>query len=278
MVTRKVWLLAVNLLVLAADPHTQSVQEWRKKYEEGLKAPYTGWLSVAGLYWLKEGENLAGSTDNNDVVLPRGPAKAGAFLFDGKTVRYRDPKGAIRSLRTDTSGTPDTLDIEGMRLVAIERNGKFAIRLRDDQSKMRKEYTGSVWYPISSKYKVKAKFIPHPYKRTVNFADHTGNTQKMISPGIVEFTLNGQLLRLEPVEDEGQLFFVFKDKTANKGTYGAGRMLYSPLPVNGIAEIDFNVAKNPPCVFTPYATCPLPPKQNILPIAIEAGEKLPPGH
>lgn len=278
MVTRKVWLLAANLLVLAADPHTLSVQEWRKKYEEGLKAPYTGWLSVAGLYWLKEGENPAGSADSNDVVLPRGPAKAGVFLFDGKTVRYRDPKGAIRPLRTDTSGAPDTLDIEGMRLVAIERNGKFAIRLRDDQSKMRKEYKGSVWYPISAKYKVKAKFIPHPYKRTINFADHMGNIQKMVSPGIVEFTLNGQLLRLEPVEDEGQLFFVFKDKTANHGTYGAGRMLYSPLPKDGIAEIDFNLSKNPPCVFTPYATCPLPPKQNILPIAVEAGEKLPSGH
>ena len=128
MVTRKVWLLAVNLLVLAADPHTQSVQEWRKKYEEGLKAPYTGWLSVAGLYWLKEGENLAGSADNNDVVLPRGPAKAGTFLFDGKTVRYRDPKGAIRSLRTDTSGTPaynKGLSVRRAQAVAAElvKNG-----------------------------------------------------------------------------------------------------------------------------------------------------------
>jgi uncharacterized protein (DUF1684 family) len=94
----------------------------------------------------------------------------------------------------------------------------------------------------------------------------------------VEFTLMGQTLRLEPVEDEGQLFFVFKDKTAGKSTYGGGRMLYAPLPVNGYAELDFNIAKNPPCVFTPYATCPLPPKQNALPIVIEAGEMLPPGH
>ncbi|MBI2687809.1 MAG: DUF1684 domain-containing protein [Acidobacteria bacterium] len=278
MVTRKVWLIACQLFVLAADPHTQSVEAWRKKYEEGLKAPYTGWLSVAGLFWLKPGENSVGSADANDIVLPRGTAKAGMFLFDGKTVRYRDSSGSVRALRTDTPGTPDTVEIDGMRLVAIERNGKFGIRLRDAQSKMRREYTGSVWYPINAKYKVRAKFIPHAYKRTINFADMTGNTQKMVSPGLVEFTLNGQVLRLEPVEDEGQLFFVFKDKTANHGTYGAGRMLYAPLPVNGIAEIDFNVAKNPPCVFTPYATCPLPPKQNILPIAIEAGEKMPAGH
>jgi len=278
MVTRIAWLLACHLLVLAADPHTQSVQEWRKKYEEGLKAPYTGWLSVAGLYWLKEGVNVAGTADTNDVVLPRGPANAGAFLFEGKTVRYRNPAGALTPLRTDTSGSPDTLEIEGMRLIAIERNGKFGIRLRDPQSKMRREFTGSVWYPINAKYNIKAKFIPHPYKRTINFTDMTGNIQKMVSPGLVEFSLNGQTFRLEPVEDEGQLFFVFKDRTANKGTYGAGRMLYAPLPVNGVAFIDFNVAKNPPCVFTPFATCPLPPKQNILPIPIPAGEKLPSSH
>lgn len=275
MVTRKVWLFACQLLVLAADPHTRSVEEWRRKYEEGLKAPYTGWLSVAGLYWLKEGENAVGSAESNDIVLPRGPAKAGVFLFDGKTVRWRSASGEVKPMRTDTSGSPDTLEMDRMRLVAIERNGKFAVRLRDPESKMRREFAGNAWYPISAKYQVKAKFIPHPYKRTINFTDMTGNTQKMVSPGLVEFTLNGQVLRLEPVEDEGQLFFIFKDRTANKGTYGAGRMLYAPLPTGNVAEIDFNVAKNPPCVFTPFATCPLPPKQNILPVAIEAGEKMP---
>jgi len=278
MVTRIVGLIACQLLVLAADPHTQSVEEWRKKYEEGLQAPYTGWLSVAGLYWLKPGENAAGTAEGNYVVLPRGAGRVGTFLFDGKTVRFRNLAGAVTQLRTDTSGTPDTLEIDGMRLVAIERNGKFGIRLRDAQSSMRLAYKGSSWYPINAKYKVKAKFIPHPYKRTINFTDMTGNTQKMVSPGLVTFSLNGQTLRLEPVEDEGQLFFVFKDRTANKGTYAAGRMLYAPLPKNGVVEIDFNVAKNPPCVFTPYATCPLPPKQNILPIAVEAGEKMPAGH
>lgn len=275
MVTRKVWLIACQLLVLAADPHTQSVEEWRKKYEAGLRAPYTGWLSVAGLFWLKEGENTAGTGDGNDVVLPRGPAKAGVFLFDGKTVRWRGAAGQPQVL---TPNSTEMVEVAGARLSAIERNGKFGVRLRDAESKMRKEFAGTSWYPISAKYRVKAKFIPHPYKRTINFTDMTGNTQKMVSPGIVEFTLNGQLLRLEPVEDEGQLFFVFKDRTANKGTYGAGRMLYAPLPVGNVAEIDFNVAKNPPCVFTPYATCPLPPKQNILPLAVEAGEKMPPGH
>lgn len=269
---------ATAWIVLAADAHTQSVVEWRTKYEAGLKAPYTGWLSVAGLFWLKEGTNTAGSAERNDIVLPRGPASAGEFLFDGRVVRFKDAAGQVRALRTDTSGNPDTVEIDGMRLIPIERSGKFGLRLRDAESKMRKEFQGTKWYPIRAEYFVKAKFIPHPYKKTVNFADINGGVQKMVSPGVVEFTLKGQKFRLEPVEDEGQLFFVFKDKTAGKTTYGGGRMIYAPLPKGNLAEFDFNVAKNPPCVFTPYATCPLPPKQNILPISIEAGEQMPPGH
>lgn len=272
MVTRKVWLAAIGLVVLAADPHTASVEEWRKKYEEGLRAPYTGWLSVAGLFWLKEGENVCGRGDGNDVALERGPERAGVFLFDGRTVRFRGLDGATRALRTDTSGDPDTVEIEGMRLVAIERNGKFGVRVRDAESRFRREFRGTRWYPVRGEYKVRAKFIAHRYPRTVNFADQTGNTQKMVSPGVVEFTLRGQRVRLEPVEDEGQLFFIFRDKTAGKGTYGAGRFLYAPLPKGGVAELDFNLAKNPPCVFTPYATCPLPPKGNWMGVAVEAGE------
>lgn len=278
MVWRIVGLAALQLAVVAADPYTRSVEEWRKNYEAGLKAPYTGWLSVAGLFWLQSGESTVGQGEGNDIVLPRGAARVGVFLFDGKIVRFRDSRGVVRIVRTDVSSSPETVEIDGMRLGVIERNGKFAVRLRDAESKMRRGFAGTKWYPIDKKYRVKARFLPHSYKRTVNFADMTGNVQKMVSPGVVKFTLQGQRLRLEPVEDEGQLFFVFKDRTAKKGTYGAGRMLYAPLPVNGSVELDFNVAKNPPCVFTPYATCPLPPRQNILPIAIPAGEKLPASH
>ena len=269
---------AAATLVLAADTHTQSVLDWRAKYEEGLKAPYTGWLSVAGLYWLKEGVNTAGAAEANDIVLPRGPASIGAFLYDGRAVRYRNPQGQEKDMRTDAAADPDTVEIAGMRLVVIARNGKFGIRLRDPDSKMRKEFSGTRWYPVREKYRIRARFIPHPHKKTINFTDMTGNIQKMVSPGLVEFTLNGQAYRLEPVEEDNQLFFVFKDRTARKTTYPAGRMLYAPMPSGNVAEIDFNLAKNPPCVYTPFATCPLPPKQNILPIAIEAGEQMPPGH
>jgi len=257
------------LALMAADPHTAAVMEWRQKYEADLRAPYTGWLNVTGLYWLKEGANQAGSADSNDIVLPRGPRSIGSFDFDGRLVRYKG-----KALRVDTSDDPDTVEIDGMRLIAIERNGKFGLRLREASSSFLKAFPGNEWFPIRSEYKVRGKFIPHPYKRTINFPDVTGHVQKMLSPGVVEFTLRGVTMRLEPVENEGQLFFVFKDRTAGKTTYGAGRMMYAPLPVNGVAEIDFNVAKNPPCSFTPFATCPLPPKQNILPIAIEAGEKV----
>ena len=261
--------LMAAFALMAADPHTAAVEAWRAKYESDLRAPYTGWLNVTGLYWLKEGPNRAGSAESNDIVLPHGPSSIGSFDFDGRVVRYKG-----RTLRVDTSGEPDVVEIDGMRLIAIERNGHYGLRLREASSALLKAFPGNDWYPIQHAYKVRARFIPHPYKRTINFPDVNGHVQKMLSPGLVEFTLRGVTMRLEPVEDEGQLFFVFKDKTASKTTYGAGRMMYAPLPVNGVAEIDFNVAKNPPCAFTPYATCPLPPKQNILPIAIEAGEKL----
>ncbi|MBM3783632.1 MAG: DUF1684 domain-containing protein [Acidobacteria bacterium] len=264
--------LLLSLALAGADSHEDSVRAWRSKYEAELRAPYTGWLSVAGLYWLREGANSVGSDAASDFVLPRGPARAGDFLFDGRTVRFRGADGVAKPLRVDVSGEPDVVEIDTMRLIAIERNGSYGLRLRDAQSPLRTRFPGNRWYPIQSRYRVRARFVPHPHKRTINFPDITGRVQKFLSPGVVEFTLHGTKLRLEPVEDDGQLFFVFKDKTAGKTTYGAGRMMYAPLPAAGIVDLDFNVAKNPPCAFTPYATCPLPPRQNILPVAVEAGE------
>src|SRR5258708_9978055 len=122
MLARNVCLLATCLFAFAADPHTASVEAWRKKYEAGLKAPYTGWLSVAGLFWLKTGENPAGSAESNAIVLPTGPAYAGTFLFDGKTVRFRDPAGVVKALTTDQSGPPANRQLRRPKLVAISRN------------------------------------------------------------------------------------------------------------------------------------------------------------
>ena len=274
----RVFFLAV-LPLLAADPLTEKVTAWRTKYEAGLKSE-TGWLSVAGLYWLEQGANVAGTAASNKVVLPAGPAVAGTFERLGDRVKWKPANGSARTLQSDKDGAkPDLLTIDRLTLFVIDRNGKIGIRMRDPQSKMRREFHGTKWFPIRAQYSLTGEFKPYPQKKVVMVPDVTGNTLRYESPGEVEFAVNGQKVRLEPVLDEGQLFFVFRDKTSGKQTYGGGRMLYAPLPgPDNKVDLEMNIAKNPPCVFTPYATCPLPTKRNTLNVAIEAGELAQPGH
>lgn len=274
----RVFFLAV-LPLLAADPLTEKVTAWRTKYEAGLKSE-TGWLSVAGLYWLEQGANVAGTAASNKVVLPAGPAVAGTFERLGDRVKWKPANGPARTLQSDKDGAkPDLLTIDRLTLFVIDRNGKIGIRMRDPQSKMRREFHGTKWFPIRAQYSLTGEFKPYPQKKVVMVPDVTGNTLRYESPGEVEFAVNGQRVKLEPVLDEGQLFFVFRDKTSGKQTYGGGRMLYAPLPgPDNKVDLEMNIAKNPPCVFTPYATCPLPIKRNTLNVAIEAGELVQPGH
>ncbi len=252
------------LPLLAADPLTEKVKEWRTKYEAGLKSD-TGWLSVAGLYWLEEGANPAGTAASNKIVLPAGPAMAGTFERVRERVTWKPVNGPAKTLQSDKDGAKaDLLTIDRLTLFVIYRNGKIGIRMRDPQAKMRREFHGTQWFPIRPQYSLTGQFKPYAQKKVVMVPDVTGNTLK---------------LSLEPVIDEGQLFFVFKDKTAGKQTYGGGRMLYAPLPgPDNKVELEMNIAKNPPCAFTPYATCPIPTKRNVLNVAIEAGELVQPGH
>ncbi len=267
------------LPLLAADPLTEKVTEWRTKYEAGLKSD-TGWLSVAGLYWLEEGVNPAGTAASNKIVLPAGPAMAGTFERVRERVTWKPVNGPAKTLQSDKDGAKaDLLTIDRLTLFVINRNGKIGLRMRDPQSKMRREFHGTKWFPIRPQYSLTGQFKPYAQKKIVMVPDVTGNTLQYASPGEVEFAVNGQKLNLEPVIDEGQLFFVFKDKTAGKQTYGGGRMLYAPLPgPDNKVELEMNIAKNPPCAFTPYATCPIPTKRNTLNVAIEAGELVQPGH
>lgn len=272
-------LFLVVLPLLAADPLTEKVTEWRTKYEAGLKSD-TGWLSVAGLYWLEEGASPAGTAAANKIVLPAGPTVAGTFERVRERVTWKPVNGPAKTLQSDKDGAkPDLLTIDRLTLFVINRNGKIGIRMRDPQSKMRREFQGTKWFPIRPQYSLTGQFKPYPQKKTVMVPDVTGNTLKYESPGEVEFAINGQRVNLEPVIDEGQLFFVFRDKTSGKQTYGGGRMLYAPLPgPDNKVELELNIAKNPPCVFTPFATCPIPSKRNTLSVAIEAGELMQPGH
>ncbi len=182
------------------------------------------------------------------------------------------------ALHPDDSGSPDYLSFGRLTMLVIRRGDLLGVRLWDTEAAARRSFKGLSWYPIQSPQRVTARFIPHATPRQIPIANVIGQTDQMTSPGIVEFTMGGKPVSLEPVleaPDSKLLFFVFKDQTAGKGTYGGGRLLYADLPQDGKVVLDFNKAYSPPCAFTAYATCPLPPPQNRLALPVEAGEKDP---
>ena len=201
------------------------------------------------------------------------------FTFSTGVVTFTPNGGQSRVLRTDKAAEgPEILKIDDMELFVIQRNERVGLRLRDPQSEMRRAFQGTRWYAPLPAWKIEARFIAYPNPKTVLVSDVTGNKQKMEALGMVEFKIDGRTYRLEPTVDDDELLYVFKDKTAGHGTYGAGRFLHSAMPKDGKVELDFNKAYNPPCAFTPYATCPLPLKKNFIDVAIPVGEQVPAGH
>jgi len=263
-------LIAVTLLM--AMSYESEIRGWRDARERSLKAD-DGWLTVAGLFWLKEGENTFGKDPGNDIVLPDGRARAGTFALRGGKVTVTIPPQDPRAMRSDVEGKPDKVVIKDLTMFVIKRGDRYGIRLRDKNSRMRREFTGLRWFPVKESARVTAQFVVSPSRIPV--PNILGQTEQMPSPGYAEFTWEGQKLRLYPVLEEPdarELFVIFRDRTSGRETYGAGRFLYTDMPKDGKLVLDFNRAYNPPCAFTPYATCPLPPKQNQLPVRIEAGE------
>jgi uncharacterized protein (DUF1684 family) len=272
----------LSLMVFAADSYTEAIADWRAQREMNLKKP-DGWLTVAGLFWLKEGENRIGTQPNDEISLPAGraPERVGIIDFhDGKStfraarepVRINGQAVATAELKADAGGKPDVIQVGDFSMFVIKRGDKYGVRLRDLNSKMRQEFTGLHWYPVREDHRVVAKFTSYEPARQIAVPNILGQTEMEPSPGYATFQLKGQTIRLDPVLEGDQLFFIFRDQTSGKTTYGAGRFLYSELPKDGKVVLDFNKAYNPPCAFTPYATCPLPPKQNRMAIQVEAGE------
>ena len=168
------------------------------------------------------------------------------------------------------------LELGRLSLHVIERGGRLGIRLKDRESPLRKAFTGLSWFPIDERYRVVARFVPYDPPKALKVPNVLGNVTPMPSPGRAEFTIDGKAVQLDGVLEEPdatELFFIFRDQTSGHETYGAGRFLYADLPKDGKLVLDFNKAYNPPCAFTPYATCPLPPPQNRLPVRIEAGRR-----
>ncbi len=276
--------LPILLLQASASSYQTEIRQWQHNREAALTAE-DGWLTVAGLFWLKEGENTIGTDRRNNFVLPQGSASilAGFFEFHNGTTSFQPAVGANFTLngqplvsrvtlKPDSSGSPDILRLNDLTMFVIRRGNRFGIRLKDKNSKMRAAFTGLKYFPISEAYRVVAKFVPYDPPKKIAVPNILGDTEEEPSPGYAEFTLNGQKCRLDPVPEGDGLFFIFKDLTSGKETYPPGRFLDTDLPKNGEVILEFNEAVNPPCAFTPFATCPLPPRQNHLPIRVEAGE------
>jgi len=270
--------------LLGSGPsYIDSIHQWRRDRERKLQAD-GGWLSVGGLFWLQPGPNTTGSDPASDFVLPAGaaPALAGTFHLSGDEVRFDSAPGArvtatgepfqSRLMRPDNDGSEDPIEIGRLRLFVIRRGGRLGIRLIDNQSEARRSFHGLKWYPVDPAWRIVARFEPYPAPKPIAILNVLGDTEPMTSPGVAVFEVAGETARLEPVLDGDELFFIFRDRTAGKETYPAGRFVYAPLPKDGKVVLDFNKACSPPCAFTPYATCPLPPPRNRLDFPIPAGE------
>jgi uncharacterized protein (DUF1684 family) len=286
--------VASSLLLAALAPalsaqdaaYRAEVEKWRTQREERLKAD-GGWLTVSGLFWLHDGVNPFGSAPTNEIVLPpRSPERAGVFELRQGKVTARMMAGVpatvggqpltSKELKSDSAGAPDVITMGRLTLHIIQRGQRFGVRLKDMDSAARRDFQGLQWFPVDEAYRITARFVPYAPPRPLSVPNILGEIEEMRSPGYAVFTLQGKEVRLEPVlETAGaqELFFIFRDQTAGKGTYPAGRFLYSSLPRDGTVTLDFNKAYNPPCAFTRFATCPLPPKGNKLDLPIGAGEK-----
>lgn len=260
--------------------HRAEVEAWREGRYAALRRDQ-GWLTLAGLDWLKPGHNRIGADPDADVVLPAGPSLAGTITVDGDTViadgdflHHGAPARGL-SLVTDQQGEPTLLEVDALRVCVIERGGRLALRTWDLEAPARREFRGIDHWTVDPRWHVEARFESTP-ERTLAVPDVLGTIDEEPSPGDVVFEVGGTAHRLQalPGGDSGELWLVFGDATNGHETYGGGRFVYAGPPDDqGRLSVDFNRAYNPPCVFTPYATCPLPWPANRLPIRIEAGER-----
>jgi uncharacterized protein (DUF1684 family) len=267
----------------AVDPaFQQSFDKWKSELVEGRRQQ---WLPLAGLFWLKPGENNFGTDAKNAIVFPKGPAQAGSFSLQGKTVtaKFAPSTNAIiagrpvttAELQPDTSGNATEVEIGSLRLHVIVRGERIGIRLKDVESEAVRKYPGPLFFPLDLSYRVTATWLPADGKQMVNVPDVLGDVTPTPIAGTAVFKINGQELRLTDLGGDatGQLFFVFSDPTSRINTYPGGRFLKAGPVSHGTVVLDFNRAYNPPCSVTPYATCPLAPKENRLSVPIAAGEE-----
>jgi uncharacterized protein (DUF1684 family) len=297
--TLATWALAAMLAAarapaaVAAGPQVTdeaehaAISAWRARRTDSLTSD-TGWLTLAGLFWLKPGDNTFGRAASNALILDNAALAdtAGSFVLSGDSVRFvARPGGGVThdgqpvatlDLTSDAHGEPTVLASGALRFFVIERAGNVGVRVRDLNNPHRLNFQGLTYFPVSSAWVFNARFEPYQPAHHIRITNILGMEEDDESPGAVVFVMDGRQWRLDTVLEEPgdtQLFIMFADATSGHETYGAGRFLYIPLPVNGTAVVDFNTAFNPPCALNDFATCPLPPSQNRLKLKVTAGEK-----
>jgi uncharacterized protein (DUF1684 family) len=267
------------------DAYRQQIEKTRKARVERLTAP-TGWLSLVGLEWLKEGKNTIGKAKDSNIVITKAPMRLGSVrLTKGKAVLELPPKSEAWvdgekktsvEMLDDSHDKPTTLTLGTISFYLVERNGQYGLRIKDSDAPTRLDFQGLDYFDIDPSWRVEAKWEAYDPPHEVEEPNVLGKMDKVVVPGAAVFTREGKSYRLEPVIEtpgDKNLFLVFADKTSGHETYGAARFLYTEPPRDGKVILDFNTAYNPPCAFTPYATCPLPTKQNRLDLRVTAGEK-----
>lgn len=258
----------------------EEIKRWRRERHARLLAPY-GWLSLVGLHWLEGGEAWRIGRERGDIVLGRGPEHVGVLIReeqDGQVVFWLVEERGRHRLGVDARGEPEgVVDLpDGVRMAVIRRGERFALRVWDPASPLRQQFGSLDYFPPSKDWVIEGRFIAYDPPRMLAVADVLGMETPRRNPGRVAFSLGGRTFSLEALQEkpEDDLFFVFADRTNGKTTYGGGRFLYAPPPdARGQVVLDFNRAYNPPCAFTPYSTCPLPPPENRLDVEVTAGEK-----
>ncbi|MFC2094002.1 DUF1684 domain-containing protein [Bacteroidota bacterium] len=261
------------------------IEQWHQKRIERLKDK-NSWLTLVGLHWLNEGDNIFGSDKSSDIVFPENaPQNIGNInlkdsiitLTVNKEVNVTNEGNRIKEIKLehDQTGNPTVLDVGSLRWYIIKRGERYGIRLRDTEASLLKEFKGINIYPINEDWRIEATFKPYDPPKPILIPNILGTIEEDKSPGALSFTKDGKSYNLDAIKSRSGFFIIFADETSGKETYGAGRFLYTDKPdSNSKVILDFNIAYNPPCVFTKYATCPLPPKQNHLHLEITAGEKM----
>jgi uncharacterized protein (DUF1684 family) len=267
--------LLATLMLTSPTDFTAATKDFHVQREKRLTAD-DGWLTLVGLEWLAEGANAG-------VPLPPpAPQQAGVWTRTGSTASFTPARGvavtlsgkpfAGGALRTDADGEPDVLDFHGVHVFAIVRGDRVGLRMKDPHAPARKAFHGIPVFPIDARWRIDATWEAAPM--TLEVPNVLGQIERQPSPGVAVFQVAGTTYKLRPIaEDDGKLFFIFGDATNRTESYGAGRFLYADPPRDGRVLLDFNRALNPPCAFSSFATCPIPPAGNKLSLPIPAGEK-----